>query len=144
MIAELLFVVALQGGQVVVQGGPPPKPVPRDAPATLPDTPQARHVKAYVDAFNTGDDAKFLKVQEDLLAPEVLARRPAADRARMSARLRGDFTTMKILRVAATPEQIRVVIPDREGNEAIFSFDFEAKAPYKIKGIGIDIGNVER
>jgi hypothetical protein len=144
MIAELLFVVALQGGQAVVQGGPPPKPVPRDAPATLPDTPQARHVKAYVDAFNTGDEATFLKVQESLFAPETLARRPASDRASLYARMRGDFTTMRILRVAAAPEQIRVVVPDRDGNEAIFSFDFDAKPPYKIKGLGIDIGTVER
>jgi hypothetical protein len=37
-----------------------------------------------------------------------------------------------------------VVIPDKDGNEAIFSFDFETKAPYKIRGIGVDLGNVER
>ena len=58
--------------------------------------------------------------------------------------MRGDFTTLKISRVAATAQQIRAVIPDREGNEAIFSFDFEAKAPYKIKGIAVDIGSVQR
>lgn len=144
MIAELLFVVALQGRQVVVEGGPPPKPVPRDAPATLPDTPQAKLVKAYVDAFNAGDEAKFLKTQEELMSTDTLAKRPADQRAKMYNRMRGDFGPMKILRVAASPEQIRVVIPDKEGNEAIFSFDFETKAPYKIKSIGIDIGNVQR
>jgi hypothetical protein len=144
MIVELLLAVALQGRQVVVQGGPPPKPVPKDAPAALPDTPQAKRVKAYVDAFNSGNEATFLKTQEELFSTEALARRPAADRAKMYARMRGDFSTMKIVRVAATAEQIRVIIPDREGNEAIFSFDFEAKPPYKMKGIGIDIGNVER
>ena len=143
MIAELLFVVALQG-QVVVQGGPPPKPVPRDAPARLPDTPQGKHVQAYIDAFNSGDEAKFLKVQEELMSPEALARRPADQRAQMYARMRGDFKAMKIVRAAATAEQIRAIIPDNDGNEAIFSFDFEAKAPYKIKSIGVDIGNVQR
>jgi len=110
----------------------------------LPDTPQAKQVKAYIDAFNAGDEAKFLKTQEALMSPEALARRPAADRAKMYNRLRGDFPTMKIKRVAATAGQIRAVIPDRDGNEAIFSFEFDAKAPFKIKGIGIDIGNVER
>ena len=146
MLSSMLLSVALmvQGQQVVTQGGPPPKPVPKDAPATLPDTPQAKHVKAYIEAFNAGDEAKFLKTQEELMAPEALARRPAAERAKMYNRLRGDFPTMKIKRVAATAGQIRAIIPDRDGNEAIFSFDFEAKAPYKIKGIGIDIGNVER
>ena len=144
MIAELLFVVALQGRQVVVQGGPPPKPVPRDAPAALPDTPQAKRVKAYVDAFNAGDEAKFLKTQEEIMSADALGKRPADQRAKMYNRLRGDFGPMKILRVAASPEQIRVVIPDKEGNEAIFSFDFETAPPYKIKSIGIDIGNVQR
>jgi len=143
MIVELLLVAALQG-QVVVQGGPPPAPVPKNAPATLPDTPQAKRVKAYVDAFNTGDEAAFLKAQEEHFTPEALQRRPAAERAKMYARLRGDFGPMKIQRVAASAEQIRVVIPDKEGNEAIFSFDFDAKAPHKIRGIGIDIGNVQR
>ena len=145
MIGWLLVsaLVSLQG-QVVVQGGPPPKPVPKTAPAALPDTPQARHVKAYIDAFNSGDEAKFMKAQEALMSPETLARRPAEQRAKMYARLRGDFPTMKIKRAAATAEQIRAVIEDRDGNEAIFSFDFETKAPFKIKGLGIDIGNVER
>jgi hypothetical protein len=144
MIATLLFVVALQGAQVVVQGGPPPKPVPRDAPATLPDTPQAKRVKAYIDAFNSGDEATFLKTQEELMTPEVLAKRPADQWAKMYARMRGDFKTMKITRATATSEEIRVIIPNNDGDDAIFSFEFEAKAPYKIKSIAIDIGNVQR
>ena len=146
MLASMLLSVVLvvQGQQVVTQGGPPPKPVPKDAPATLPDTPQAKHVKAYIDAFNAGDEAKFLKAQEDLMSPEALARRPAAERAKMYNRMRGDFPTMKIKRVASSAEEIRAIIPDRDGNEAIFSFNFDAKAPFKIKGIAIDIGNVQR
>jgi hypothetical protein len=144
MITALLFVVAIQGGQVVVQGGPPPKAVPRDAPATLPDTPQAKHVKAYIDAFNSGDEAKFLKVQEQVMSADALARRPATERAKMYTRLRHDFSTFKIKRVAASASEIRAVIPDNDGNEAIFSFGFDDKAPFKIKSIGIDVGNVER
>jgi hypothetical protein len=145
MIETLILAALLNAqGQGVVQGGPPPKPVPKTAPATLPDTPQAKHVKAFVDAFNSGDEKKFLAVEEQLMSAETLARRPADQRAKMYARLRGDFPAMKIKRAVSTPEQIRAVMEDRDGNEAIFTFDFEAKAPYKIKGMGIDIGNVER
>ena len=142
--AVVLAAVLTMQGQVVAQGGPPPKPVPKDAPAKLPDTPQGKHVKAYIDAFNSGDEARFLKAQEELMAADALVRRPADQRAKMYARMRGDFPAMKIKRAAATAEQIRAVIEDRDGNEAIFTFDFEAKPPYKIKGIAIDIGNVER
>lgn len=137
-------VLGFQGRATVVQGGPPPKPVPKTAPAALPDTPQGKHVKAFIEAFNSGDQAKFMKAQEDLMTAAALARRTADERARMYARLRGDFPTMKVKRAVATAEQIRAVIEDRDGNEAIFSFDFETRAPFKIKGLGIDIGNVER
>ena len=144
MFATILMMAMLGQGQVVVQGGPPPKPVPKNAPATLPDTPQAKRVKAYFDAFNSGNEATFLAAQEALMTAETLARRPAEQRAKMYARLRGDFPVMKIKRAAATAEQIRAVVEDRDGNEAIFTFDFETTAPFKVKGIGIDIGNVER
>ena len=144
MTTLLLFVALMFQGQVVTQGGPPPAPVPKDAPKTLPDTPQGKHVKAYIDAFNSGDEKKFLAVQEELMAPETLAKRPPAERAKMFSRMRGDFGTLTVKRAASTPERIRVVMPNKEGDDAIFSFEFDTKAPYKIKGIMVDIGNVER
>jgi hypothetical protein len=144
MYTLLLLVALTFQGQVVTQGGPPPAPVPKDAPKTLPDTPQGKHVKAYIDAFNSGDEKKFLAVQEELMSPETLARRPAADRVKMFNRMKGDFGKLTVKRAVAKAEQIRAVMADKDGNDAIFSFDFEAKSPFKIKGIAVDIGNVER
>ena len=146
MIATVLIsaVLTLQQPQIVTQGGPPPAPVPKDAPKTLPDTPQGKQVKAYIDAFNTGDEKKFLAAQEALMASDALARRPAAERAKMFNRMRGDFGTLAVKRAASTPDKIRVVMATKEGDDAIFSFEFEAKAPYKIKGILVDVGSVER
>jgi hypothetical protein len=144
VVAALMFCLVLQGQQVVVQGGPPPKPVPRDAPSTLPDTPQARMVREYLDAFNSGNETRFMKAQEDLMSAETLAKRPADQRAKMYARMKADFGTLTIKRVAATPEQIRAVVPDKDGNEAIIAFDFEPKSPHKIKSISIDISGVQR
>jgi hypothetical protein len=140
----LLLVALMFQGQVVTQGGPPPAPVPKDAPKTLPDTPQGKHVKAFIDAFNTGDEKKFLAVQEELMAPEALARRPPAERAKMFNRMKRDFGTLTVKRAASAPNQIRAVMANKDGDDAIFSFEFDAKAPYKIKGIAVDIGNVER
>ena len=54
----------------------------------LPDTPQGKTVKAYLEAFNSGDEAKFVKAQEDLMAADALARHPPADRAKMYKRMR--------------------------------------------------------
>ena len=53
----------------------------------------------------------------------------------MFNRMRGDFGTLTVKRVASTPSKIRAVIANSDGNEAIFSFDFETMAPFKIKGI---------
>src|SRR5262245_28276598 len=117
MLGFLLVAWLAGQGQVIVQGGPPPKPVPKDAPSTLPDTHQAKHVQAYIDAFNSGDEAKFLKMQESLMSKDVLEKRPADQRAKMFNRMRGDFGTLKIMRVAASSEQIRLVAADKEGNE---------------------------
>lgn len=145
MLAIFALVVGLSvQGQQVVQGGPPPPPVPKNAPATLPDTPQGKRVQAFIDAFNTGDEQKFLKAQEELMAVDTLARRPAAERAKMYGRMKGDFGTFKVKRAIADGDKIRVVIPDKDGNEAIFSFELEPKAPYRIKGIAVDLGDVER
>jgi hypothetical protein len=143
LFVTLIALTAPQG-QKVVEGGPPPAPVPQDAPKTLPATPQGKRVQAYMDAFNSGDEARFLKVQEEMMAPEVLARRTPEQRAKMFARLKGDFPRMTVLRAVAGPNQIRAVVPTGDGHEAIFSFDFEPKAPHRITGIGIDIGNIER
>jgi hypothetical protein len=145
MIGSLLLSIMLaQQPQIVTRGGPPPVPVPKDAPKTIPDTPQGKQVKAFIAAFNTGDEKKFLAAQEELMAADTLAKRPAPERAKMFNRMKGDFGTLTVKRVAAGGDKIRVVMPDKEGNEAIFSFELEPKAPYKIKGIGVDIGNVER
>jgi hypothetical protein len=140
----LLLVALMFQGQVVVQGGPPPAPVPKDAPKTLPATPQGKIVKAYIDAFNAGDEKKFLAAQEELMAPEALAKRPAADRAKMFHRMKGDFDTLVVKRAVSAGDKIRAVMENKDGDEAIFSFELESKAPYKIKGIGVDIGNIQR
>jgi len=145
MFSTLILIVGMSvQGQQVVQGGPPPPPVPKNAPAALPDTPQGKRVQSFIDAFNTGDEQTFLKAQDTMMAAETLARRPQAERAKMYGRLKADFGTFKVKRAVADGDKIRAVIPDKDGNEAIFSFELEPKAPYKIKGIGVDIGNVER
>jgi hypothetical protein len=63
----------------------------------------------------------------------------------MFQRLKGDFGTVKVTKVAkASAEAISLLIPNKEGIEATFSFRFAAAAPHKINGIGIDIERGER
>ena len=50
---------------------------------------------AYIKAFNTGDEKLFLAANEKTMTPELLAKRPAEERAKLFQRLRGDFATIK-------------------------------------------------
>ena len=114
-------------------------------PVVLPDTPQGKHVKAYLDAFNSGDEKKYLAMVEQHFDPTTMKDRPAAERAKMFQRLQGDFGTFKVTKVAkASAEAISLLIPNKEGIEATFSFRFASTAPFKINGIGVDIERGER
>ena len=109
-------------------------------PAALPDTPQGRHVQAYLDAFNTGDEKKYLAMMDEHVDEALLKKRPAEERAKLFQRMRGDFGAFRISKVLkASPEQIQVAIPDKEGNVATFQFDFSAAAPYKISAMSVQI-----
>lgn len=128
MFAAVIIALTMFSGQAKAEG------------VALPDTPQGKHVQAWLKAFNSGDEKTFLKVQDELFAPAVLAKRTPEERAKMYQRLKGDFGTMKVEKVTkATAQQIKIVVPTTEGGEGTFTFDFEEKAPFKITGLGIDV-----
>jgi hypothetical protein len=114
-------------------------------PVMLPDTPQGRQVDAYIRAFNTGDEKTFLAANEQTMSPELLARRPGEERAKLFQRLRGDFATITIVRlIKSTPTQIAFVALLKDGNEGTFTYDFEEKAPFRISRLAIDVEARER
>ena len=74
-----------------------------------------------------------------------ITRYSVPERAKMFQRLKGDFGTLKVKKVGkASDEGIILLIPDKEGIEATFTFRFTPSAPYKINGIGVDIEKGER
>ena len=114
--------------------------VPQAASTKLPDTPQGKHVKAWVTAFNTGDEKTFLAAQRAHMAKSVLDKRPDAERVKMFRRLRGDFGVMKIENVVkATAGEIQFTVRTGYGELGTFTFAFEATAPHLIDSIGIDV-----
>src|SRR5918993_2635208 len=82
-------------------------------PVTLPDTPQAKRVQAYLDAFNSGDEKKYLAMVEEHFEASTLKERPLEERAKMFQRLKGDFGTFKVTKVSkASAEAITLLIPN--------------------------------
>jgi hypothetical protein len=106
----------------------------------LPDTPQGKVVQAYVDAFNSGDEKKFMAWFETNVSPGMLAKRSAEERAKMFQRMKGDFGKLVATKVLkSTARQIQVVFPTADGEaQGTFTFDFEEQAP-KVAGINVDV-----
>jgi hypothetical protein len=114
------------------------------SPATavaLPDTPQGKHVAAYVEAFNSGDVKKYLAFYEAHMAASILDKRSVEDRTAMYKKMRGTFSTLTPSKVVkASAQQIQVMFPTADGTaQGTFTFDFEAAAPYKIAALGVEL-----
>jgi hypothetical protein len=128
MFSALVLVLA-----IAAQAGSPKA-------ASVPSTPQGRQVEAFLKAFNSGDEKAYLAASDKLMAPELLAKRPPEERAKMFQRLRGDFGTLRIARVVkSTPAQIAFTAPLKDGNEGTFTFDFQPEAPFKISRLAVEV-----
>lgn len=103
--------------------------------ATLPATPQGKHVEAFVAALNTSE-AAFIKFIESQSIPK----RTPDQQKTMYARMKKDFGTFKIASVlSASPERITVAVAHPEGLAATFSFLFEKVAPFRITGLEVEV-----
>ena len=91
----------------------------------LPDTPQGKLIQSYVDAFNSGDEKKFMAWFETSVSPAVLAKRSAEERAKMFQRMKGDFAKLVVTKVVkSTATQIqeaggRGAAPQRTASGAV-------------------------
>lgn len=107
---------------------------------TLPDTPQGKRVSAYLQAFNAGDEKGFMAMQDAQVKSELLQKRTSAERSAMFKRMKGDFGTLKVARVVkASDTEIVLLVPNKEGIEATFTFSFDTAAPHQIAGIAVEI-----
>jgi hypothetical protein len=106
----------------------------------LPDTPQGRHLQAWITAFNSGDEKTFLAANDEHMTPESAARNPPAQRATMFRRMRENFGALKVERIVKnTAGEMVVEIPTLNGALGTFTVTFEAQAPYRISRIGVTI-----
>jgi hypothetical protein len=109
------------------------------APSALPDTPQGKHVAAWVSGLNTSAEA-FAAAHREHGTKVLVEKRTEAERAEMYRRLRADFGTLTIQKVLrATGKQIQFTAPAREDGIGTFTFEFEDKAPFLISSIAIDV-----
>ena len=102
---------------------------------TLPATPQGKQLDAFVKALRAGE-AAFVTFQ----AENMLPKRTPEQHKTMYLRIRkefGDFTILRVL--SASPERISVAVKHPAGLNAVFTFAFEAPAPYRITEMNVEV-----
>ena len=105
---------------------------------TLPDSPQARAVMEYINAFNSGTEADTLKVLEQYASPERLKQRTPEQRAEAYRSSKERFGTLKIARViSSSPAEIVLAIKRLDGTEAWWTFAFEPGEVIRFAGVSV-------
>ena len=105
------------------------------AAVSLPPTPQGKQLAAFVTALRAGEGA-FVTYQ----AENMLPKRTPEQHKSMFARIRKDFGEFTILRVlSASPERISVAVKHPADMNAVFTFSFEAAAPYRITDMNVEV-----
>jgi CubicO group peptidase (beta-lactamase class C family) len=108
-------------------------------PADLPDTVQGRCVRAYVAAFNSGNEDGMRHFFTAHLAPSSLERVPMAQRLALTDRLREDVGELELRAVReVTAENVGVVLAGSDGRLLLFTFRFEPEEPHGLLGIRVE------
>ncbi len=112
------------------------------APVTWPGTPAGRHAKAWLQAFNSGDEAAMRKMLLEHFAARAFAAPIEARLGRLRqtrAQAGGSFTPERV--VEADASFVRLVAKDGAGAWVMLDFLCEDQAPFGLVGIrlnGID------
>ena len=113
------------------------------APVTWPGTPAGRHAQAWLQAFNSGEEAAMRKMLLGHFAARALAAAPVEARlGRMRqnrAQAGGAFTPVRV--VEADASFVRLVAKDGTGAWVKLDFLCEERAPFGL--VGIRLGEID-
>ena len=113
------------------QDGPPP--------GKLPDTDLGRCVRAYVAAFNSGDDDVMRQFFNEYSAASSLERVPMERRLALTNRLWDDAGELELRAVReVTEDGASVVLAGSDGRLLLFTFRFEPEEPHGLLGIRVE------
>jgi len=103
--------------------------------------PQARaHVDAFAHALTGLDAQAFEAMARDHFTPDLLARRTPENRKELLDRLKGDFGTISVGKVVATPDGMVVLeITGSTGFSGRVELTLEPAAPFRIAKMGVAI-----
>ncbi len=122
----------------------PAPPAPAPTAMRWPDTPVARHARAWFDAFNDGEAATRALYQEHY-SPAALASRPVEQRLDQYREMRTREGTLTPLSIPELNEDgIQVAARAADGHMLTLTFECEPDPPHGIRGIRIMAGEGPR
>lgn len=134
LLLPVVFVVvtaALTAQERMATGGPPPEIRAR--------------ISAFMTAFNSGSTEQWLAMAREHFTPEMWARRTPAEHARLYEQMRSEFGTISSDRVTrrGPGAPLMLAVKGSTGVSGAISLDLEDAPPFRIKGIGVDIGGAD-
>jgi CubicO group peptidase (beta-lactamase class C family) len=101
-------------------------------------------VDTFVAALGSGDAGQYEAMAQDAFAPDLLAKRSAADRKAFVERIRADFGALTVQRVRRAPDGPHTIhVRGATGLEGRIELTIEEAPPYRIIGIGVEVGEPE-
>lgn len=112
---------------------------PPATPAEFPESGPGRTVAAWFAAYASGDEAVMRRFFEAHAASGP-QEPPVERRLENFRRMRGTLGELTPVAVDETPEGVEVTVRTEKGERARFGFDVEPQAPYRLRGIRIEVG----
>jgi len=110
----------------------------------LPDTPQGKIVQAYLEAFNSGDEAKMKDFFLQNVSKEGLAVRPLEARLARTKEIQGDVKSLTVDKIlTASDKTISLLAKSGRGETLTLTFEFEPNAPPKFGALRIEMGEAQ-
>lgn len=99
-------------------------------------------VDAFAAALGTLSVEGFEAMAQQHFTPAMLARRSAADRGAMVAQLKDDLGALTVRRIQLQPNgSATIVAQGSTGAVGRFTLSFQSAPPYRIEGIGFELGD---
>jgi CubicO group peptidase (beta-lactamase class C family) len=102
--------------------------------------PMGQRVSSYIVAFNAGQAQMLAWVKANMTA-EAIAARTSAERDTIYQRMRGDFQSLKFVRVLSSgPAELAIEARGGSGDPITLDFRFDGTPLERVAGLGVRIG----
>ena len=107
----------------------------------LPDSPQGKIVRSYLDAFNSSDESRMKEFIESMVAPDALKERPVDQRMARYRDMKADIRSITLKKVVKVSDnEIAVTARNGAGGDITLSFGFTLIVPVKLAALRIEMG----